>query len=97
MGCASFSSKQQCLTVATLNYSGILTSPYEYYELDNEHERKINKTFSEYTQKKYPNFNDLNEKGEPIFTWNMGSIDTKWKDRYAAINILEAGVKKMAT
>ena len=24
----------------------------------------------------------------------MGSIDTKWKDRYAAINILEAGVKK---
>lgn len=24
----------------------------------------------------------------------MGSIDTKWKDRYAPINILDAGIKK---
>ncbi len=32
-------------------------------------------------------------KGEK-FSWDMGSIDTKWNNRYAPINILEAGVNK---
>lgn len=33
MGCAgSFGGGNMILTVATLNYSGILLSPYEFYE-----------------------------------------------------------------
>lgn len=47
--------------------------------------------FSYFVQQKYPEFGDPT--GEK-FTWDMGSIDTKWKNRYSPVNVVEVGIKE---
>ena len=45
MGCTSITEQTESLNVATLNYSGILLSPYEFYASDEEN--KIIAKFSD--------------------------------------------------
>lgn len=46
--------------------------------------------FTHYVSQKYPEFGE--GKGDK-FSWDMGSIDTKWKNRYSPVNIVEVGIK----
>jgi len=75
------------LKVSTLNYSGILDSPYEFYS--NELEKKENQV-SKITHellKLRPGYN------EKDFKWKLGKIDQKCqKERYSPLYCPEVGV-----
>lgn len=76
------------MRVATLNYSGIITSPYEYYEEALEGRSKLSDNFSQIVRKYHdPNFED------PAFCWDMGNVDVIWKTRYSPLHFSRCGVK----
>ena len=79
------------LRVGTLNYSGILTSPYEYYDEENEREKQYSATFQEVVSKKYPDFKDPNPKK---FSWKGSGLGKIWKDRYSPVSMLMCGVNE---
>ena len=83
--------EKKYLKVATLNYSGIITSPYEYHEQESEDEQKINHTFIEMVKKYHEGGEYFDDPGK--FKWEMGNIDVKWKERFSPVNIESCGVK----
>jgi hypothetical protein len=79
MGCWSstegtVSSPKNGLIVATLNYCGIMNSPFEFYCAEYQNElQKISEIFTSLLPKYIPNF--VKEK----FVWEMGKIDVKFR------------------
>ncbi len=62
-------SQGNTLTIATLNYCGILSSPFEFYSQENQQEQaRISKIFRQLIPQYIPNFNESN------FQWKMGKI-----------------------
>ena len=82
--------EQRRLRIATLNYSGIITSPYEYHEdEEDEKEKLINEVFTDIVKRYHAeNFEDAVE-----FKWEMGNVDVIWKSRNSPVNRLMCGVK----
>lgn len=75
------------LTVATLNYCGIMNSPFEFYCEDYLTELKdISTEFIALLPRYFPNFNKTN------FKWDMGKIDLKFRNRYSPMFDLYAGI-----
>ena len=62
--------------MATLNYSGILISPYEFYASQEENKliSKYSDTFYQLAEKEFPNFSDKNK-----FKWEVGKLDKLWQ------------------
>ena len=76
------------LTVATLNYCGIMNSPFEFYCDDYLTQLKsIGQQFVELLPKYFPEFD------KKTFKWNMGKIDLKYRNRYSPMFIINAGIK----
>lgn len=88
MGCFVDGPKDQGLTLATLNYSGIQDSPYEFYETENETELKLNQIFSEVCSKYIKEFQ------EKSFKWKISRFDKEWHTRYSPLYLKACGVKK---
>ena len=80
------------LTVATLNYCGIMNSPFEFYCDDYLTQLKqIGQQFVELLPKYFPEFD------KKTFKWNMGKIDLKYRNRYSPMFIINAGIKEDKT
>lgn len=76
------------LTVATLNYCGIMNSPFEFYCDDYLTELKdISKEFLELIPIYFPQFDKSN------FAWNMGKVDQKIRTRYSPMFYLMVGIE----
>ena len=76
------------LTVATLNYCGIMNSPFEFYCDDYLTELKdISKQFVNVIPRYFPTFNKTN------FKWEMGKIDLKFRTRYSPMFYLTSGIE----
>jgi hypothetical protein len=74
--------------VATLNYCGIMNSPFEFYCEDFKEELKeIGQLFVKLIPNYFPEFN------EKTFKWDMGKIDLKYRTRYSPMFTIEAGIK----
>lgn len=76
MGC-SLSKKEsnlkqpdQIISFTTLNYGGILNSPFEFFSDDKE-EEELSQLFRSLIPKYYPDFD------EKTFSWKIGKIDQK--------------------
>lgn len=69
------------LVVATVNYSGILYSPFEFYSEESYlEEEKMSKCFRKLLEESYQNFDPK------TFKWGLGKVDQKLqKERYAVI------------
>ena len=85
MGCVSGNERQ--LRVATLNYSGILKNPFEFYTREGkEQQEKLSDLFALLME------NNSKTSGED-FKWNMGPIDQRMQvERYTPIYRKGAGV-----
>jgi hypothetical protein len=80
--------KKNELIVATLNYCGIMNSPFEFYCDDYLEELKdISKEFVALLPTYFPQFDSK------TFKFEMGKIDLKLRDRYSPMFILEAGIE----
>ena len=75
------------LTIATLNYCGIMNSPFEFYCDDYLTELKdISKEFVELLPTYFKDFD------KATFKWNMGKIDLKFRNRYSPMFSMRAGI-----
>ena len=92
MGCVpNHNDHRDVLKIATLNYSGILLSPYEFYASEEENKviSKCSETFFKLAEKEFPEFAEKSK-----FKWEMGKIDTIWqKERYSPIYSPTCGIK----
>lgn len=79
---------KETLTVASLNYSGVQESPFEFYEYENADEIKINALFAEACLETFPDFNDKK------FQWIMGKVDKEWHTRFSPLYHKKCGVKE---
>ena len=97
MGCVNNSEKSKApedilskrtLTVATLNYCGIMNSPFEFYCEEMELELKeISSIFLSLLPRYIPNFN------KEKFKWEMGKIDLKVRvGRYSPMFQADVGI-----
>lgn len=76
------------LTVASLNYCGIMNSPFEFYCDDYYNELKdISNEFVAILPKYFPKFNKTS------FKWEMGKIDLKFRNRYSPMFDMQAGIE----
>ena len=76
------------ITVANLNYCGIMNSPFEFYCQDFLTELKdISNQFLALLPRYFPSFNKSGFKGE------MGKIDLKFRNRYSPMFDLKAGIE----
>ena len=77
------------IRVATLNYSGIITSPFEYHEdPEDPAEILLNQVFVDIVKRYHAqDYEDEN------FKWEMGNIDVIWKTRLSPINKILCGVQ----
>lgn len=74
--------------VGTLNYGGILNSPFEFYSNEQDEERKISDVFVQLLPHYYPDFS------KDTFAWKIGKIDQKiQKQRYTPIYSATVGVE----
>ena len=81
--------KERKIRVATLNYSGIITSPFEYHENPkDEEEILLNEVFVSIVKK----YHDENYESKD-FNWEMGNIDVIWKSRLSPVNKILCGVQ----
>lgn len=80
---------KKTLTVATLNYCGIMNSPYEFYCEEIELELKeISAIFLALLPKYFPNFN------KEKFKWEMGKVDVKIRiGRYSPMFKVDVGIE----
>ena len=80
---------KKTLTVATLNYCGIMNSPFEFYCEEYEIQLKdISNIFASLIPKYYPGF--VKEK----FKWEMGKVDLKIRvGRYSPMFKAETGIE----
>ena len=96
MGCAPHSvENSSILNIATLNYSGILLSPYEFYASEEENKviSRCSETFFKLAEEEFPEFGD-----KAKFKWEMGKIDQIWqKERYSPIYSPTCGLKEDGT
>lgn len=78
------------LTVATLNYCGIMNSPFEFYCEEFENQLKdISVIFLSLLPKYIPNFS------KDTFKWDLGKIDVKLRiGRYSPMFTPEVGVEQ---
>ena len=93
MGCVNSDTSQpglqpnSYLTVASLNYCGIMNSPFEFYCDDYLIQLKdIGKIYLDLLPKYFPQFN------KDTWKWNMGKIDLKFRNRYSPMFQLDAGI-----
>lgn len=91
-GCTSITmeghkNKSNDVLVATLNYGGILNSPFEFYSNHQDEEKIISQHFRDLIAHYYPDFDPK------TFSWKIGKIDQKiQKQRYTPIYSPTAGV-----
>ena len=77
------------LIIASLNYCGIMNSPFEFYCEDYLPMLKdISNEFLKVLPEYFPAFN------KATFKWDMGKIDLKFRNRYSPMFLLEAGIEK---
>ena len=93
MGCVSSDTEQpglqpnKYLTIASLNYCGIMNSPFEFYCDDYLTELKdIGKEYLSLLPKYFPDFD------KDSWKWNMGKIDLKLRNRYSTMFQIDAGI-----
>lgn len=76
------------MVVATINYSGILLSPLEFYSQDHEKiEKEVSQCFKKLLEED-PSFDSK------TYKWSLGKIDQKLqKERYTPIYRESAGIE----
>ncbi len=97
MGCVNSSdakmpediTSKKFLTVATLNYCGIMNSPFEFYCEQFENQLKqISKIFEGLLPQYFPKFS------KDKFKWEMGKVDVKIRvGRYSPMFTLDVGIE----
>ena len=100
----SESQKKDHLWVGTLNYSGILKSPFEFYtdEQDNSPLSQISNIFKSVAPEYWNNFKTDSMIGNILDTslnktamtakWPLGKVDRLFQDRYSPLYDAECGV-----
>jgi len=74
-----YAKKQKVISVISLNYSGILLSPFEFFSKESVDMTKIETSLSNIYKTLLKSYsNEFNEnKKENKFKWNLGKIDQK--------------------
>ena len=73
--------------MATLNYCGIMNSPFEFYCDDYAHELKeISRHFLDIVPLYFPDFS------RDKWKWQFGKIDVKFRHRYSPMFFMNAGL-----
>ena len=81
MGNQQEKSNQVTLTIATLNYSGIIRSPYEFHEAGDSFKALIGQYFYEFAE-------------EENLRWDFGKLDVIWQEgRFSPLYMPDCGIK----
>lgn len=95
MGCVASQpiARRQNLIVASLNYCGIMNSPFEFY-IQDQHKGvdEINKIFKQLVTKRIPGFNFNDKKNNQ---WKGSNIDQKFRmKRYSPMFDIMVGINR---
>lgn len=83
--------EEKILKIMTLNYCGIMNSPYEFYCADFKDELEaIGEIFKQLISSYFPSFDEEVKEGK--FEWNMGKVDHQFRSRYSPMFCLNFGL-----
>jgi hypothetical protein len=90
-----YAKKQKVISVISLNYSGILLSPFEFFSKEtpvmSEIETTLSDIYKTLLKEYHPEFSE--NKKENKFKWSLGKIDQKMQEeRYSPLYNKGAGV-----